>query len=48
MQQAIGAVVAAQRRTAEASGRKSVRRTGKFHARFAKSSAQDLGQKCAS
>ena len=47
-QQAAGAKVAARRRAAEASGRKSVRRAGKFHARFAKSSAQVLGRKRAS
>ena len=43
MQRAIGAVVAAWRRAAEASGRESVQRTGKFHARFAKSSVQVFG-----
>ena len=48
MQRAIGAVVAVQRRAAEVSGRESVRRTGKFHARFAKSSAQVLGWRRAS
>ena len=48
MQQATGAKVAAQRRAAEASGRESVRRAGRFHARFAKSSAQVLGRKRAS
>ena len=48
MQRAIGAVVAAWRRAAEASGHESVRHAGKFHARFAKSSAQVLGRKRAS
>ena len=43
MQRAAGAKVAARRRTAEASGHESVRRAGKFHARFAKSSAQVFG-----
>ena len=45
VQQATETVVAARRRAAEASGHKSVRRAGKFHARFAKSSAQVLGRK---
>ena len=48
MQRATGAKVAAWRRAAEASGRESVRRAGKFHARFAKSSAQVLDRKRAS
>ena len=48
MQQAIGAAVAVRRRVAEASGHESVRHVGKFHAGFAKSSAQVLGQKRAS
>ena len=43
MQRAIGAVVAARRRVAEASGHESVRRAGKLHVRFAKASAQVLG-----
>ena len=47
-QRAAGAKVAARRRAAEASGRESVRRAGKFHARFAKSSVQVLGRKRAS
>ena len=40
-----GAVVAVRRRATEASGRESVRRVGKFHAGFAKSSALVLGRK---
>ena len=47
-QRATGAVVAAQQRATEASGRKSVRRAGKFHAGFVKSSALVLGRKRAS
>ena len=48
MQRATGAKVAARLRAAEASGRESVRHAGKFHAGFAKSSAQVLGWKRAS
>ena len=48
VQQAIGAIMAVQWHVAEASERESVRCTGKFHTRFAKSSAQVLGWKRAS
>ena len=40
--------MAARRRATEASGRESVQHAGKFHARFAKSSAQVLGRRRAS
>ena len=39
-QRAAGAKVAARRHATEASGHKSVRHAGKFHAGFTKSSAQ--------
>ena len=44
-QRAIGASVAAWQRTTEVSGCEGVRRAGKFHAGFMKSSAQVLGWK---
>ena len=43
MQRATGAKVAARQCAAEASGRESVQRAGKFHTRFAKSSVQVFG-----
>ena len=48
MQRAAGAKVAVRKHAAEASGRESVQRAGKFHAGFAKFSAQVLGRKRAS